>query len=187
VCIHAAGIDCTHADLAFPAYQEKKKETKDNAWLNGLPVLTIDGKTYTQSTAMIRYFGKKAKLYPADDVAALAVDEIMDIVQDCLTKCPQDPDAEVKKTKRQEYAAGKMKSLCDLLNQRAEESSSGWLVGNDMTVADLCVYIGLLKMLRSGDFDHVEDTYMDKYPKLVALEKAVPEHPVYKAYSASKA
>jgi glutathione S-transferase len=202
VCIHASGLDCTHADLAFPAYQEKKKETKDNAWLNGLPVLTVDGKTFTQSSAIIRYFGKKAKLYPTDDVAALAVDEIMytarsarlaaclhlharrhhhycrcytpyipsghecrcllaatltlllacafelgvgaglltnararDIVQDCLTKCPQDPDAEVKKAKRQEYAAGKMKALCDLLNQRAEESSSGWMVGTDMTVA----------------------------------------------------
>lgn len=88
MCIHAAGLDCSHADLAFPAYQEKKKETKDNAWLNGLPVMTIDGKTFTQSTAIIRYVGKKASLYPTDDdIAALAVDEIMYAVRDYLHMC----------------------------------------------------------------------------------------------------
>jgi hypothetical protein len=68
-------------------------------------------------------------------LAALAVDEVMDVCQDILTKCPQDKDEEVKKAKRLEYAAGKMKSLFDLLGQRAEESSSGWLCGSDMTVA----------------------------------------------------
>ena len=39
-----------------------------------LPVTTIDGKTYAQSLAILRYYGKKAKLCPTDDLAALAVD-----------------------------------------------------------------------------------------------------------------
>jgi hypothetical protein len=30
---------------------------------------------------MLRYFGKKAALYPTDDVLALAVDEVMDVAQ----------------------------------------------------------------------------------------------------------
>ena len=63
-------------------------------------------------------------MYPADDLAALAVDEIMDVCQDILTKCPQDKDEEVKKTKRQEYAAGKMKSLFELLAQRRKPAQS---------------------------------------------------------------
>ena len=78
-------------------------------------------------------------MYPADDLAALAVDEMMDVCQDILTKCPQEKDEEVKKAKRQEYAAGKMKSLFELVAQRAEESGSGWLCGSDMTIAGLCV------------------------------------------------
>ena len=51
---------------------------------------------------------------------------------------------------------------------------------------DLAVYF-VLTMLRSGNFDYVASDYADKYPKVAALEKLVPEHPVYKAYSASKA
>ena len=42
-------------------------------------------------------------------------------------------------------------------------------------------------MIRSGGFDHIEKTYVDTWPKLAILEKTVPEHPVYKAYTASKA
>jgi len=54
-----------------------------------------------------------------------------------------------------------------------------------MTIADLCVYF-LLTMMRSGSFDHVDKDYVDTWPKVAALEKTVPEHPIYKAYSASK-
>ena len=94
--------------MPFGDYQKKKEASDDNAWKNGLPVLTVGGKSYSQSLAMLRYAGKKAGLYPTDDVMALGVDEVMDISQDILTKCPQDPDEEVKKAKRAEYAAGKM-------------------------------------------------------------------------------
>ena len=66
---------------------------------------------------------------------------MMDVCQDILTKCPQEKDEEVKKAKRQEYAAGKMKSLFELVAQRAEESGSGWLCGSDMTIAGLCVWV----------------------------------------------
>jgi len=144
-------LDFQHNDLPFPAYQEKKSSEKNLAWHNGLPVMTVNGTAYTQSLAQLRYVGKKAKLYPTDDIAALAVDEVMDIVQDILTKCPQDKDEESKKTKRQEYASGKMKSLFELLNQRAEETGSGWICSGEMTIAGtsfLAVHIFVLSSPR---------------------------------------
>jgi len=129
----------------------------------------------------LRFAGKLSKLYPEDPVAAMAVDEAMDVCQDILTKCPQDPDAGVKKTKREEYAAGKMKSMMDLLAQRVGESGSAFMVGGDLTIADLVVYF-LVKMIREGQFEHVPANYVDAWPQLAGLEKAVPEHPLVKAY-----
>jgi glutathione S-transferase len=143
--------------------------------------LLLPGKDFTQSLAALRYAGKKGNLYPKDDLEALAVDEVLDIVQDILTKAPQDPDETAKLAKRAEYAAtGKMHSLVSLLNKRAEQDPSPWLVGSDMTIADLCVYFGLMKMIRDGDFDGVPTTYIDSWPALVAVETAVPIHPVFK-------
>merc|ERR1711971_213456 len=106
----------------------------------------------------------------------MGVDEVMDICQDILTKCPQDPDADVKKTKREEYAAGKMKAMMDLLAQRVGESGSSFAVGADLTIGDLVVYF-LVKMIRDNMFDYVPSDYVDAWPSITGLEKAVPEHP----------
>lgn len=186
IALLAAGIPYQFVGIPFADYQTKKSTTDDHAWKNGLPVITIDGKTFSQSLAILRYAGKKGNLYPKDDVAALLCDEVMDIAQDILTKCPQDPDEEVKKAKRIEYARGKMAALFELLNQRAAEAASGFLVGPDLTIGDLVNYF-TLKMIRDGMFDHVETTYTDKWPALVAFEAAVADHEVLKAYAASKA
>eukprot|EP00747_Dinoflagellata_sp_TGD_P100600 gnl/TRDRNA2_/TRDRNA2_168083_c0_seq2.p1 gnl/TRDRNA2_/TRDRNA2_168083_c0~~gnl/TRDRNA2_/TRDRNA2_168083_c0_seq2.p1 ORF type:complete len:300 (+),score=78.62 gnl/TRDRNA2_/TRDRNA2_168083_c0_seq2:34-933(+) len=186
IALFTAKIPFEDQQMPFQEYQEKKKAVDDNAWKNGLPVLTIGDRSYSQSLAMLRYAGKKAGLYPTDDLMALAVDEVMDVSQDILTKCPQDPVEEVKKAKRQEYAAGKMAALFDVLAQRVTEAGSGFTVGPDLTIGDLCVYF-MLKMLRDGMFDHVASDYTDKWPCLAALENKVAEHPVMKAYNAGKA
>jgi len=186
IALHAAKVDFEDKHIDFPAYMESKATATDPAWINGLPVLEIDGVSYSQSIAQLRYAGKLAKLYPEDPVAALSVDEAMDVCQDALTKCPQDADVEVKKAKREEYAAGKLKTLMAVLNKKVESSGSGFIAGSALSIADLCVY-GLLSMIRSGMFDHVPSDYVDQWPKLAALEPAVKEHPIVKAYYASKA
>ena len=58
-----------------------------DTWQNGLPVLSIGKYDYTQSLAQLRYAGKKSGLYPADAEAALAVDEVLDIVQVATVSC----------------------------------------------------------------------------------------------------
>ena len=188
IAMFASGIKHTDKFLLFSEYQEVKSTSQDWAWKNGLPILGVDGKEFTQSLAQLRYAGKKAGLYPTADVDALAVDEILDITQDILTQSPSDSDENVKLKKRAEYAApgGKMHSLVSLLEQRATETDSPWMVGQEMSVADLAVFFSVLKMLRDGDFDGVQADYIDAFPKLAALEKALPEHAVVKAWYATK-
>ena len=114
--------------------------------------------------------------------------QVMDIVQDVLTKCPQDPDAEVKKKKREEYAAGKMKDFFDQISKRMTEVPGPFLLGAKPSIADMQVFY-LLDMLRMGFFDHVEPTYPDAWQPLVAHEKAMAESEVikkYREYFASK-
>ena len=188
IAMFASGIKHTDKFLLFSEYQEVKSTSQDWAWKNGLPVLGVDGKEFTQSLAQLRYAGKKAGLYPTADVDALAVDEILDITQDILTRSPSDSDENVKLKKRAEYAApgGKMHSLVSLLEQRATETDSPWMVGQEMSVADLAVYFSVLKMLRDGDFDGVLADYVVAFPNWAALEKALPEHDVIKAWYATK-
>ncbi|KAJ1484725.1 hypothetical protein T484DRAFT_1893874 [Baffinella frigidus] len=92
IALHAAGIKHEDKHMIYSEYTELKAKTDDWVWKNGLPILSVDGKEFTQSVAALRYAGKKAGLYPADALAALAVDEILDITQDILTKTPMGED-----------------------------------------------------------------------------------------------
>jgi glutathione S-transferase len=163
--------------VKFPDYQAMKGE-KGPEYQNGLPVCIIDGEAYTQSGAIMRYAGKKSGLYPADDFEALKVDEIVDIAADILVKCPQDPDEEVKKKKRQEYAEGKMKSLFNLVAKRIQLNGSGWTAGPKLTIADLALYF-VVQMIRSGNFDHVASDYCDQWPELAEYEKKCLADPLF--------
>ena len=102
--------------MEFSAFGQAKSEGK---YATGLPELQLpDGTVVTQSCAMARYAGKLSKLYPKDDIAALKCDEVMDLCQDALGKSPNDPDKDIKKQKRGEYAAGKLKSFFETLESR---------------------------------------------------------------------
>merc|ERR1711964_409289 len=107
----------------------------------------------TQSNAIVRWAGRKSSLYPDDPLAALAVDEVLDICADLATKCPQNPDVEAKKAARAEYAAGKMKALASVLAERA--SSNEFIAGPEITVADLVLLFGVLDGVRTGNWDFI--------------------------------
>ena len=71
--------------------------------------------------------------------------------------------------------------VCVCYGQRVGESGSSFAVGADLTIGDLVVYF-LVKMIRDDMFDYVPSDYVDAWPSITGLEKAVPEHPLVKAY-----
>jgi glutathione S-transferase len=154
-----AGIPLKDTRLDFATFGAAKKEGKYPA---GLPILKIDDKEYLQSSAILRYAGNiarltggdAAKLYPADAVKALAIDEALDTVQDAVSKCPQHPDNDTRKKLREEYAQGKCKVYCQQLSDLVEKSGGPFLTGADLTIADLqCVFL-LYDGISSGSFDY---------------------------------
>ena len=71
IALHAAGIAFEDKRITFPEFQEVRKDVRFNA----LPVMHIDDAEVTQSSALCRYFGKQAGLYPEDALQALYCDE----------------------------------------------------------------------------------------------------------------
>merc|ERR1719271_1583485 len=87
--------------------------------LGSLPVLTLpDGREICQSMAIAVWAAKHGEkpLYPSDPTEALLVDEVFQSAFELLGKAPQDPDQEVKKKKREEFAAGGMKTFMQMLD-----------------------------------------------------------------------
>eukprot|EP00284_Hemiselmis_tepida_P014223 CAMPEP_0174928928 /NCGR_PEP_ID=MMETSP1355-20121228/26857_1 /TAXON_ID=464990 /ORGANISM="Hemiselmis tepida, Strain CCMP443" /LENGTH=203 /DNA_ID=CAMNT_0016175111 /DNA_START=48 /DNA_END=659 /DNA_ORIENTATION=- len=174
------------------AFEDKRIEGKDWPALKpkthggSLPVLEIDGKMYTQSAALARWAGKKSTMYPKDDIEALRCDEVMAIGEDLLAKTPSSQDPAEKKRLREEFAKGFMKLKCDMLEQYCAEAGDNFVSGGkDLTIADLSIQ-GLCDMVKSGNFDYVDPSYMDAYPKMLALAGRVASSDILKKYEESQ-
>ena len=109
----------------------------------------------TQSAAILRYAGRVAGLYPVDPAAALAVDEVLELVAELMNKAPQAADRGTKQKLRQAFAEGHMARLFGLIEQRVAEHSPGWSAGPEITVADLALFC-VCELITTGQFDHVD-------------------------------
>jgi glutathione S-transferase len=51
---------------------------KESLPFSQLPIVSMDGKVYAQSRALLRYVGKLTGTYPEDPLVALKVDSVID-------------------------------------------------------------------------------------------------------------
>lgn len=151
-----------------------------------LPVLKIGDNLFAQSCAIQRFLAKQAKLIPADEIQAFAVDTIDESVNDLYNawlKTFFSKDDRENKFKAfiendwQQWASFFEKTL-DKNNDGKEE---GFLVGKTLTFADLSVFNAV---------DHI--TFLNGYrllanfPKLKAFYRRIKERPNIAAYLAQR-
>ena len=78
--LEIGGIKYEDIRVKFSEWPEMKPSTP----YGSLPLLEVGGKVYAQSEPILRFIGKKAGLYPADDLLALKVDEMMAATHDAI-------------------------------------------------------------------------------------------------------
>ena len=183
IAFHAAGIDFEDDRLSFPEFMQMRGDTR----FNSVPVLEIDGAAVTQSSALSRYVGKMAGLYPTDDLQALYCDEALEAIEDILHYLVPTfgLEGEELKTAREKLIDGWLsvyvKGLGELLAR-----GGNYFADNRLTVADLKVFV-LVRWLRSGSLDHIPADLVERLaPSLVAHQERVESDPVVTAYYASR-
>jgi glutathione S-transferase len=175
IALHHAAVPFIDTRVTFANWPALKPSIPTGA----LPVLKKDGEFFAaESNALLRWAGKKSELYPADDDAALAVDEVLDICTDILTRCPSE------KRLRQEFAEGQLKGLFDVLAAKAA-GAGGFIAGSSLSIADLTVQFAVLDLIATGNFDHVDTNYAASWPVLVELSAKIAAHPVVQSWDAS--
>lgn len=123
-----------------------------------------------------------ANLYPTDPEKALFVDELIDVVGDCLSSAPQNTDNVVKKELREKWADGKLKIFMTYLSKKVSSAgTAAFLVDGKLTVADMFVY-GTLKSIQKGSWDFVPGTYIESWPPLLDYINFYESDPVVGPY-----
>ena len=166
--------------ISWPHWQEFKPTTP---W-GTVPILTLsDGRVIGQQRAVLRFVGKETGLYPKDNFLAAKADELMDCVEDVnpLTSAAgrglEMPEKEAaRKAECEEGGSiyGLLHKIDDAILKNG--SSQGFSVGNELTVADLFIYVGCNNLV-GGIWDGVPTDCIDRFVNITQLRKSVRSHP----------
>ncbi|CAM9426109.1 unnamed protein product, partial [Choristocarpus tenellus] len=108
-----------------------------------VPVMEVDGVTYAQSSALLRYAGKLSGLYPEDPLKAMKVDELLAAMEDItglITPSFKEKDDEKKaREMREALVAGPLSAAMSNICKQLEANPGSWFVGDSLTIADLQV------------------------------------------------
>ncbi len=180
IALTIAGIDFEDHRISF----EEFGGLKSTFPLSSIPIIEIDGHTYTQSNAMSRYFGKQAGLYPDDAWQAFLCDEAMYIIDDVFIAIGKTMGltGDELKTARESLVAGIITTALKLLSKRLEDAGGEYFAANQLSIADL-VISGYTKVLNIGMFDHVPTDIVEKSaPLLVKHMERVNKDPRVTSY-----
>jgi len=151
--------------------KEQWPELKPKYEWGHVPVLEVGGKQLSQSATIARFLAKKFKLTGADELEAAKCDELVDALGD-LRKEWGRYHFESDETKKAEYK----KALLEVhvpkyfgkFDSIIEANGGKWLVGQNVTWADLQVVSGV------EQFETLfEPAILDKYPNVKKLRDAV--------------
>eukprot|EP00978_Attheya_sp_CCMP212_P037326 scaffold174999_cov52-Attheya_sp.AAC.4 len=182
-------IAFTNQSMSSAEFAEAQKANSPTMPFGQVPVLQIEkdgtSQTITQSDAILRYFGKLAGLYPTDEIQALKVDELMAILQDAVSPLvmtvrgavkshisDSDWTSEEKLEIRGRWLKTDMPKYLGEIESVLKASTSGWLVGETVTIADIRLFVGL-NWISGGILDGIPTSVVDGYPCCIALMEKV--------------
>lgn len=184
IAFHHGGIEFEDDRISF----EEFMKTRESARFNSVPTMEIDGKTLTQTNAMLRYVGKKVGLYPEDEMQAFFCDEPMEAVEDMLHRIVATfgLEGEELRKAREELAAGWLKTFIKGLDELLARGGGEYFADNRLTVADLKVFVQM-RSLANGTLDHVPTDFVEQIaPALAAHRDRVAADPIITAYYAAR-
>lgn len=139
--LHIGGIPFDDNRFAFGDFAEVRKTTP----LDQVPTLHVNDVQVTQSDAITRYAGKRAGLYPEDDLQALFCDEVMGALEDINTKIGATfgMTGDALKHARETLAADVLPRYLRWLQNQLEAHGGEFFADHRLTVADLKVFVML--------------------------------------------
>lgn len=167
-------VDFIDEHLTFEQFQACR--TANEFPFGGLPVLvveTADGEQcIAQSNAILRFAGRITGLYPKDDpLQALKVDEALDMGEDIncqISPSLHEQDEDRKMAMRKVLAEETLPFwLACFERLLVANGSTGFLVGNSLTIADLKLY-WILDWLTMGILDGIPASLADNYEHVLS-------------------
>jgi len=155
-----AGIEYDEVDLTT---REQYVALLPELLFGQVPLLRIDGRSIVQSCAIVRHIARKAKLLGSNELETTRIEEIFDGSRDFhdpFLTMHYVPEEKVKKNLSQKA----FPKYLPVFNKLLADSSSGFLVGDSLSLADLGLFEVLLAIL-----DYWPEDALREYPHLLTF------------------
>ena len=180
ISFHAAGIEFEDNRLSFQEFGELRESFPFNC----VPVLEIDGQPVSQSNALSRFVGKKAGLYPEDEMQALYCDEALGAAEDLTNHIGRTMglEGDALKEAREQLVAGWLTVFLKGLEGLLQRGGGEYFADGRLTIADLKMFT-LTGWLCSGMLDHIPPEFIGELaPGVVEHMQRVHGHPTVQAW-----
>lgn len=150
-----------------------------------LPILEVDGAQLHQSIAIANFLARELNLAgktTLEEAHCLAIAEQMkDLLDGIVLFKFRDVEETRRAEMQKEFENGTLKTTLTALEAHFKEhmSASGYIVGNNLTWADLAVYSGLELV---NDYLGGKEDHLAPYPTLVAHRNVIGNLPRIKKY-----
>ncbi len=178
-------------DFTFPRESWPALKQDPKIKFGQVPVLEINGKSVAQSSAINRYLSQKFGFLPTDPEAALPIEELYAFITSDLAdkhsaaNVIKDPEAQEEY--RKDFFENLLPKKLAYLERILEGNTTGFLVGDKITLADLALVDFAQKVLYSKTFGDRARPALEKVPNLTGYLQKRFEDPKYKAYLEKKA
>ncbi|DBA02507.1 TPA: hypothetical protein N0F65_010979, partial [Lagenidium giganteum] len=184
--LHIGGIPFEDQRVPFPDFASTVKPAMP---FGQVPVVEVNGEPMAQSQALLRYVGRLANLYPANNpLAALKIDEVMaanDELGEQLMPSFREQDPEKKMAMRKELAEVTLPRYLKRIEARLSKLEAE-LGQEQLFIHHLYLY-QMMEWFRGGTIDHIPITIFDDYKQWTAIHDRVTKHPkVVEWYAALK-
>mmetsp|Transcript_11349 Transcript_11349/g.38696 ORF Transcript_11349/g.38696 Transcript_11349/m.38696 type:complete len:260 (-) Transcript_11349:607-1386(-) len=164
--------------------QEEWPALKPSILTGHLPAARVAGsRPYAESHALLRFAGRLTGLYPTDPVKALAVDEVLGVMEDftgdMFPLTAMEPAfKQVTSSVAAKQKAAVQAAVCEdtlpkhlqTLETLLEHNGTGWFVGTAPTIADVAV-ASIVRVFTTGFAERwgFSKDVPKAYPKLMAM------------------
>lgn len=139
----AGGVDFEDERVSLAEMRRRKAEGE--LTFGQMPTLTVGGRMYAQSYSIAKYAAKLGGLLSADPLVALAVEQVVDTTEDVRSKfvpiryMPLTPEQRLDKYK--DFFGVTLPALLANFEKLFDGAgSSGFLVGDSLSLADIAVF-----------------------------------------------
>ncbi|CAL1534552.1 unnamed protein product [Lymnaea stagnalis] len=138
--LHTAQVEFIDERVAFADWPELKPKTPEGY----VPFMEIDGVAYGESLPLARYIARKYNLMGKTELGQLTADIIMNYVDDLRDEYVRFKTDKILTQLQKEELEGKFSAetipnFLGKIEKRLTNSSSGYLAGEDLSIADLTV------------------------------------------------